>query len=192
MPQADFDFVSPPEVIGTVTSFFNGQIELDPASSHAANTLVNASKYFTPAENGLKQKWKAKNVYLYPPREFLTSTEQPEDTMLFRRKRRFQKSAQRVWLEECYRRYMRKEFNEAIVFLTSSEVALLTTQALKIDFPLCILKTRPALLIDDPDLNKVKNSRCYGFIYYFPDFENINERVYRFNESFSELGRVYY
>jgi hypothetical protein len=192
MPQADFDFVSPPEIIGTVTSFFGGQIDLDPASSHAANTLVNAYKYFTPADNGLKQKWKAKSVYLYPPRELLTSGEQPEDFMLFRRKRRFQKSAQRVWLEECYRKYIRKEFNEAIVFLTSSEVALLTTQALNIDFPLCILKTRPALLMDEPGLSKVKNSRCYGFIYYFPDYENMNERVVKFNESFSSLGRVYY
>lgn len=191
MPQAEFDFVSPPDVLGVVTSFFGGEISLDPASSHAANTLVNAKRYFTPAENGLKQSWKAKNVYLYPPREFLTADEQPDDPILFRRRRRFKKSAQRVWLEECYRRYLRKEFEEAIIFLTSTEVALITTQALNIDFPLCVLKEHPALHIDEPELNKLKNSRCYGFIYYLPSSQNIRDRVMEFNYLFSSLGRVY-
>ncbi len=191
MPQAEFDFVSPPDVLGVVTSFFGGEIGLDPASSHAANTLVNARKYFTPVENGLNQEWRAKTVYLYPPREFLLAGEQPEDKTLFRRRRRFQKSAQRVWLEECYRRYIRREFEEAIVFLTSTEVALLTTQALNIDFPLCILKDHPTLFIDEPELNKLKSTRCYGFLYYFPATSNVTDRVTEFNYLFSSLGRVY-
>jgi hypothetical protein len=191
MPQAEFDFVSPPDVLGVVTSFFGGEIALDPASSHAANTLVNAKRYFTPAENGLLQSWKAKNVYLYPPRELLTAGEQPEDKALFRRRRRFQKSAQRVWLEECYRRYIRNEFEEAIVFLTSAEVALITTQALNLDFPLCILKEHPTLFIDEPELSKLKSTRCFGFIYYFPSSDNLHERITEFNSLFSSLGRVY-
>ena len=64
MLQATIDFVSPPDLIGVTTSFLGGEIDLDPASSDAANTLVNANRYFTPEHNGLRQKWKAKNVYL--------------------------------------------------------------------------------------------------------------------------------
>lgn len=192
MPQAAIDFVSPVDLVGTTTAFFGGRIDLDPASSHVANTLINAQKYFTPLENGLKQTWKAKNVYLYPPKDLLTFNEQPVDTQLFRKKRRFTKSAQRVWLEECYRQYLRNHFKEAVVFLTSSEVALISTQRLNIDFPMCILKEHPSLHLDTEDLPKAQNSRCYGFVLYLPDSNNPIERVRDFIDLYSPLGRVYY
>jgi len=191
MPLASFDFISPPEVIATTTSFFDGEICLDPASSVSANKLVCATKFFTYEDSGLKQDWKAKNVYLYPPRDVLVGAEQPPDYFLFRKKKRFQKSAQRVWLEECKRRYLKQEFDEAIVFLTSTEVALITTQKLEIDFPLCILREKPALYVDSPDLNRLKNTRCLGFIYYFPSAVNTEKRIYEFSNLYSNLGRVF-
>ena len=191
MPIADFDFVSPPELIGVTSSFFGGEIDLDPASSDEANTLINANRYFTFRNNGLLQSWKAKNVYLYPPREVLVYDEQPKTKRVFIRPKRFVKSAQRVWLEECYRRYIKKEFDEAIVFLTSTEVALIATQKLGIDLPLCILKTRPDLYLDTPGLPKLNNTRCFGFIYYFPSMHNTSKRVLDFNDTYSSLGRVY-
>lgn len=192
MPLAATDFVSPADLVGVTTAFFDGRIDLDPASSHAANTLINANRYFTPAENGLRQIWKANNVYLYPPKDFLTYSEQPPDTNLFRKRRRFAKSAQRVWLEECYKQYLKNNFKEAIVFLTSSEVALITTQRLGIDFPVCILKEHPALHLDTEELPKLSNSRCHGFVFYFPDSEKPDERVNDFIDLYSPLGRVYY
>lgn len=191
MPLASVDFVSPPEVIATTTAFFDGEIALDPASSVSANKLVCASKFFTYEDSGLNQIWRAKNVYLFPPRDFLLGSEQPADAYLFRKRRRFQKSAQRVWLEECKRKYLKQEFDEAIVFLTSTEVALLTTQKLEIDFPLCILRDRPNLYIDTPELNKLDNTRCLGFIYYFPSSINTEKRIYDFNNLYSNLGRVF-
>lgn len=192
MPLANQDFVSPPEVIGVTTAFFNGQIELDPASSDTANSMVCANKYFTHDHNGLKQEWKAKNIYLYPPRDFLFLSEQPAETNIFFRKRRFVKSAQRVWLEECLRRYRKNEFDEGIVFLTSAEVALLVTQKLDIDMPICILSKRPELYIDMPGLPKLTNTKCLGFILYFPCLLNPLKRIQEFNELYSDLGRVYF
>jgi len=41
------------------------------------------------------------------------------------------------------------------VFLTSTEVALLVTQKLDIDMPICILNKRPELYIDTPGLPKL-------------------------------------
>jgi|TARA_R110000868_G_scaffold23647_3_gene94841 hypothetical protein len=191
MPLADRDFVSPPEIIGVTTSFFDGQIELDPASSDTANQLVCANKYFTHDHNGLKQTWKAKNIYLYPPRDFLFSSEQPTDTNVFFKKRRFVKSAQRIWLEECLKKYRKNEFDEAIVFLTSTEVALLVTQRLDIDMPICILNKRPELYIDAPGLPKLLNTKCFGFIFYFPRLINPKNRITEFIDLYSDLGRVY-
>lgn len=191
MPTADYDFVSPPELIGVTSSFFGGSIDLDPASSEEANTLINAERYFTALHNGLLQSWKAKSLYLYPPRDLLTSAEQPQTRHIFKKPKRFVKSAQRVWLEECMKRYMKQEFDEAIVFITSSEVALITTQKIGLDLPLCIMKTRPSLYLDAPGLPKLNNTRCFGFIYYFPSSLNTEKRVQEFNEVYSSLGRVY-
>lgn len=191
MPLADVDFVSPADVVGVTTSFFGGEIGLDPASSPEANTLINAYKFFTHEHNGLVQLWNSKNVYLYPPRDFLLSTEQPKDSALFRRRRRFQKSAQRIWLEECLRKYKRCEFDEAIVFLTSTEVALLVTQKLDIDLPMCVLKEHPKLHLDEPGLPKLESTRCLGFILYVPNYINTEKRVNEFKSMYSQLGRVY-
>jgi hypothetical protein len=192
MPQVETDFVSPPEIVGTTSAFFGGRIDLDPASSKSANTLVNADRYFTAEDNGLKQTWKAKNIYLYPPRDRLTYEEQPPDTSVFRRKKRFVKSAQRVWLEECYRQYLRNTFEEAIIFLTSTEVALITTQKIGLDLPLCVLREKPALHLDTPDLPKISNTRCYGFILYMPVSDYPDKRIKDFIDFYSPLGRVYY
>ena len=191
MPLAATDFVSPFDVVGVTTSFFGGSIDLDPASSEDANTLINANRFFTFEHNGLAQDWKAKNIYLYPPRDVLYSAEQPKEVLLFKRRKRFQKSAQRVWLEECLRRYRKAEFDEAIIFLTSSQVALLVTQSLNIDLPMCILKRHPALHIDSPGLPKLENTRCIGFILYLPSPLNTEERVMEFSNLYSQLGRIY-
>ena len=185
------DFVSPPDVVGVTTAFLGG-IDLDPASSEDANGLIQAQRFFTPKENGLTQSWKAKKLYLYPPRDLVSWDQQPDNFSLFRRKKRFPKSAQRVWLEEAHRRYMKREFNEAIVFLTSTEVALRVTQKIDINLPICVMKEHPRLSKDKPSLPALRSTRCLGFILYFPCSENTHERITRFHQSYSLLGRCYY
>tara|TARA_R100000008_G_C3550489_1_gene150123 strand:- start:474 stop:1052 length:579 start_codon:yes stop_codon:yes gene_type:complete len=192
MPLAQTDFISPPDVIGVTTSFFNGEIGLDPATSLVANNLVSASKFFTKEDNGLTQPWKSQSVYLYPPRDLLSDDEQPRDPYLFKKRKRFQRSAQRIWLETCLEKYRKNEFEEAIVFLTSSEVALLTTQKIGLDLPLCICKERPELFIDEPGMPPLGRTRCFGFIYYFPASINTETRMGDFINAYSELGRIYY
>ena len=185
------DYVSPPDVIGAATAFFGGTIDLDPASSDLANTVVGANRYFTFLENGIFQDWRAKSVYLYPPRDFLEHTDQPKDTRLFVKQTRFKKSAQRVWLELAMRKYSKQEYNEAIIFLTSTEVALITTQKLGIDLPICVLKERPRLIQEENGLPKLPSVKCHGFVLYVPSYINTEKRIYDFKEVFSNLGRVY-
>ena len=185
------DFVSPPEIIATTTALFDGEIALDPASSSFANSVVQATKYFSWENNGLTQDWKAKNIYLYPPRDILLKHEQPKETRLFQKTRSFKKSSQRVWLELAYKKWVKKEFNEGIIFITSTEVALLATQRLGFDFPVCILKERPKLRVDNQTLDKVKSAKVFGFIFYLPPVEDYDLGVSKFFSLYSNLGRVY-
>jgi len=191
MPISDVDFVTPIDVLAAVTSFFGGQIELDPASSDNANRLVQAQKYFCPQHQGLKQLWKADSVYLYPPRDKLLGIEQPPDRSLWTKKKRFAKSAQRVWMEEMLRKYTLGEFKEGVLFLTSTDVALLSAQKIGLDLPLCIMKDHPKLRNDDREFTKVSTNKIYGFLYYFPSMENTEKRILEFSSLFSTLGRVY-
>ena len=183
------DFISPPELVATTAAFFGGSIDLDPASSESANSVVQADRFFTWRENGLNQPWKADSVFLYPPKSTLNGAEQPKDTRLFRKNLRFKKSAQRVWLELAYNKWLRNEFGQGILFLTSSEVALLVTQKIGFDFPLCILSERPRLL-HEQTLKPVQ-AKVFGFIYYLPSQLNNENSIRSFSEHYSNLGRVY-
>jgi hypothetical protein len=183
------DFISSLELVATTAAFFGGSIDLDPASSESANSVVQADRFFTWKENGLNQPWKADSVYLYPPKSTLNGAEQPKDTRLFRKNLRFKKSAQRVWLELAYNKWLRNEFGQGIIFLTSSEVALLVTQKIGFDFPLCILSERPKLL-HEQTLKPVQ-AKVFGFIYYLPSQLNYENSIRSFSEHYSNLGRVY-
>jgi hypothetical protein len=183
------DFISPPELVATTAAFFGGSIDLDPASSESANSIIQADRFFTWKENGLNQPWKADSVFLYPPKSTLNGAEQPKDTRLFRKNLRFKKSAQRVWLELAYNKWLRNEFGQGILFLTSSEVALLVTQKIGFDFPLCILSERPKLL-HEQTLKPVQ-AKVFGFVYYLPSQLNYENSIRSFSEQYSNLGRLY-
>jgi len=192
MVLASKDFVSPPELVATTTAFLGGEIFLDPASSEHANAVVQATRYFDWKNNGLTQEWKGKNIYLYPPRDISIKNEQPKSTRLFEKSKYFKKSNQRIWLELAYAKWLRKEFDEGVVFITSTEVALLVTQKAGIDLPVCILKDHPKLLTDDKTLKPLKQSRVFGFVFYWPSVTNYQHRINDFRQQYSDLGRVYF
>lgn len=183
------DFISPPGLVATTAAFFGGSIELDPASSQSANSIVQADRFLSWRENGLVQPWKASNLYLFPPRSTLNGSDQPEDKRLFTKKLKFKKSAQRIWLELAYNKWLRNEFGQAVIFLTSSEVALLVTQKIGFDFPLCVLSERPKLFYEET--LKPVQAKVFGFVYYLPTQLNYESSVNKFAEFYSTLGRVY-
>lgn len=56
-----------PEHIARKAFDFLGGIELDPASSEAANQMIHAQRYYSIEDNGLEQSWVATTVWMNPP-----------------------------------------------------------------------------------------------------------------------------
>jgi len=96
-----------------------------------------------------------------------------------------------VWLELAYKKWIKKEFDEGIIFITSTEVALLVTQKVGIDLPVCVLKEHPKLLQDTKELKPLKQSKVFGFVFYLPSINDYQQRTHDFHRLYSDLGRVY-
>lgn len=61
------EWYTPPDVIAAARVALGGHIELDPASCDLAQTVVNAGCYYTRRQDGLKQAWDARTLWLNPP-----------------------------------------------------------------------------------------------------------------------------
>ncbi len=64
---AHAEWFTPPRYLEMVRKVFDRGIDLDPASSPAANRVVQARRFFTPLQDGLAQNWRCLTLFLNPP-----------------------------------------------------------------------------------------------------------------------------
>lgn len=64
--QESFEWGTPAKFVNAARLVMGG-LDLDPASSDIANQTVRASRYYTKEQDGLKQDWTCKSMWLNPP-----------------------------------------------------------------------------------------------------------------------------
>lgn len=117
------EWYTPPDIIAAARRVL-GPIELDPASSRAANEVVQAERYFTIDDNGLSQPWRCKSLWLNPP----YSKSQG-------------RSNQGLWSERLIASYLAGDVGAALLLVNAS-TGDQWFKPLLLNFPVCLVGHR--------------------------------------------------
>jgi hypothetical protein len=149
-----------PGVIVEAARTLMGGIQLDPASSALANTVVGAARFFDAASNGFAHRWNAKSVFLNPPGG-KCDTEGRSLVKLPGKKAGYAyedgspcskpaRSSALLWWTKLATEWAEGRVEQA-VFLGFSVEVLQQTQSAPIgvmDFPFCVPRRRIAFLVE--------------------------------------------
>ncbi len=144
-----------------------GGIDLDPASSAAANQIVKATRYYTKEQNGLQQPWYG-HVWLNPPYGRTVKMQGQH------------KSTIRLFVEKLVESYAAGSVTQAII-LATTEVNAVWFYPLW-QYPICIPDHRVHFIVPE---KLEKYCQMFGtcFAYLGPNEEE-------FAEVFSQFGRI--
>lgn len=164
-----------------------GHIELDPASCAEANQYIGATRFFTKADDGLKQVWKSNTGWLnHPFHRHETACVQPHD-------RCKKKSCTRrgyhltedipgnaAWINKLVGSYLRAELLEAccITYAVTSELWFRPL----LRFPQCYFHDRVNYIL--PDGTTTTQSTKGSVVTY------LGLRVMRFARAFEKFGTI--
>ncbi len=160
------DWCTPTKYIKLINEFFNNNIELDPCSNEQS-IVKSKVKYKLPKNDGLKETWNYKTIYVNPP--------------YGRDKTR--KTTIKDWIERCYKANV--NYNSEVLALIP--VATNTSHWKKYIFnkakAVCFLAdTRLKFRINNSENNKGSPVAC-AMVYWGKDFE-------KFKNTFNEYGAV--
>lgn len=140
-----------------------GGIDLDPASSLAANQTVQARKIYTEADNGLVLPWQDR-VWLNPPYSKTAG-----------------RSNQEIWAEKLIEEFYSDRVSEAILLVKAS-LGYAWFKKLFQTWPVCL--AYDLISFERPGGGKPKPAKLGSAFFYFgPNYR-------KFEAVFSEIGRV--
>lgn len=157
------EWYTPTRYVDAASEVMNG-IDLDPASCEIANRTVKAKRYYTIEDDGLKQDWSCKSMWLNPPYGKTDAT-----------------SNQELWTNKLVNLYEVGVISEAILLVTAS-TEVMWFQKLW-NYPICFSVRRDRVRFFSPTGSTLEHPHGTVFVYFGP-----NES--RFIEVFSQFGRI--
>ncbi len=183
------DWLTPCEFIPYISALL-GDIDLDPCSTHHANAeFLRAKKIYTLKDDGLniEAPWTGK-TYLFPPTYGRCSFNKERGTWRWSsRAGPSSKAPSIIWFRRLIREWKLRNIPEALFFSTYSEMMRLCPEMW--DYPICI-PTKKANLIHGEKLFTLKSPISWGFFIYLPSLQYGFEQTKKFEEIFSNIGRV--
>ena len=167
-----------------------GEIDLDPCSTHDANLqFLQAKKIYTLDDDGLNVETPWTGVtYLFPPTYGRCTWSKKRGTWRWStRGGAGSKAPSVIWFRRLLKEWKLRNVPEALFYTTYSEMLRICPEVW--DFPMCFPKDR-ANLIQGKKYFSLKKPMHWGYFIYLPKIEFGFNQTDRFEEVFSELGRV--
>lgn len=182
----DFEYISNYDMIQSAYALL-GEIDLDPASSKAANEYVNAKKFYTPSDDGLNEQEWFGNVYLFPPKGTYFYDKKNVRWKKTRASSPTLTSSHAVWFRRLYRAWLKGEIKQGLYFSNCPD--MIRYEQKIFDFPVCIPRTPPTLLCHTNEGIKNKKT-CTSILVYLQPADNPGAATEKFIEIYSPKGRV--
>ncbi len=183
------DWLTPVDYLPYIDALL-GDIDLDPCSTHAANAqFLRAKKIYTFAEDGLNTQdpWTGK-TYLFPPTYGRCSYSQVRQTWRWSMRGSSEAKAPSViWFRRLVKEWKLRNVPEALFYTTYPEMVRICPEMW--DFPVCF-PTGRSNLIHGRDFFTLKVPVHWGYFIYLPSLEFGFDQTKRFEEIFSNIGKV--
>lgn len=183
------DWLTPVEYLPYIDALL-GDIDLDPCSTHLANTqFLRAKKIYIYEEDGLSTSdpWTGQ-VYLFPPTYGRCSYIKDRGVWRWgKHLHNTRRAASVIWFYRLLREWKLRNVREALFYSTNTEMLRVVQEVW--DFPICIPKKR-AKLIHGSLLFEPAIPLYWGFFVYLPPPDFGLAEIDRFTHIFSNLGRI--
>jgi hypothetical protein len=184
----DLELITPTELI-QAANMVMGNIDLDPASSKAAQKFVQADQFFSPQQDGLNaQQWFGK-VYLFPPSGCYFFDKRIDKWKMTRASSPTLVSSHAVWFRTLFKKWYADEVEQAIYFSNCPDMVRYEQKIF--DFPVCFLKTVPRLIKNTSE-GIGEHRTCTSFVVHLQPKLNSSEATQRFIDIYEQFGRVIY
>ena len=183
------DWLTPVEYLPYIDALL-GDIDLDPCSTHLANSeFLRAKKIYTLEEDGLniQESWKG-TTYLFPPTYGRCSFNKQRGTWRWSLNAGTgAKAPSVIWFRRLLREWKLRNIPEALFYTTYPEMMRVCPEIW--DFPMCIPTDR-ANLIHGREFFRVPAPLFWGYFIYLPPVSFGFDQVERFRYIFKHLGKL--
>ena len=160
------DWCTPTKYVKAINDFYNNNIDLDPCSNY--DSIVKSTiKYTYPYQDGLKESWNYKNIFVNPPYG----------------RNKYNKTTIKDWIKKCYESSIKYNSEVLALIPVATNTSHWKEYIFKKANAICFINdTRLKFRINGNENNKGCPVACC-MVYWGNNFN-------KFNEVFKEYGAI--